>query len=291
MNPLDLAGFAFLELFFVAWLAVAGVLLVLRAWLARGSGRLSTADQLAAELADGTRPTSVAAYVSGGIECAIEAAVAGLHHGGALHVRDATLVPDPPEPVLQPDGTYRGVVVAPTPERMPAEAYVMAELENGPQTVGELIRHAHELDGELRSQTLADGLVVPEVARTGVMLSAILLGVAWAALGIAKIDVGAARNHPVGVLIMLLLAGIVPLALLARAPRVTRKGQEVLRLLRDRTGALTVTATRAPEQIDGRRFALAYALAGAELVGAAELLELMPSYQRKLAQALRASGT
>jgi uncharacterized protein (TIGR04222 family) len=292
MNPLDLTGAAFLELFIVAWLAVIGVLLAVRNWLTRGSDAPASADELAVQLAGGKLPTSVAAYVSGGIECAIEAAVAGLHHEGALHVEAGMLVPDPPEPVLQPDGTYRGMVVAPAPALMPAEAFVMAELEQEPQTVGGLIRRATSLDDQLRTQMLADGLIVPEVARTGTMLCAGMLGLTWFALGLTKVVVGASRDRPVGLLLILLFVGGWPLfKLFLEAPRVTRKGKEMLRLLRDHTSSLATTATSAPQQLDGRKLALAYVLAGAEMVGATELLELMPSYQRKLAEALRTSPT
>ena len=285
MNPLVLTGPAFLMFFIVAWLAVVGVLLAVRGWLARGTSTPPSAGELAAELADGKRPPSVAAYVSGGIEYAIEAAVAGVPPQGALHVGASQRVPGSPAPVLEPDGTYRGIVVEPA--LMPVEEFVMAELEHGPRTLGELIRRAAGLDGRLRTQMLADGLLLPEVARTGITLCGCLLGTTWVCLGVAKIDVGAMP----GLLTVLVLAGICPLALLLLAPRVTRKGKEVLRLLRDRTSGLATTATSAPQQLDGRKLALAYVLAGAEMVGAAELLELMPSYQRKLAEALRTSPT
>ena len=131
---------------------------------------------------------------------------------------------------------------------------------------------------------------MPDVARTGTMLCAGMLGLTWFALGLTKVAVGVIRDCPVGWLLILLFLGGWPLfKLFLEAPRVTRKGQELLRLLRERVGGLVFTAASRPRQLDGRRFALAYVLAGAELVAPLELLELMSSYQRQRAEALRTS--
>jgi uncharacterized protein (TIGR04222 family) len=102
MNPFDLPGPQFLGLFvvggFVALLVAVGT-----------KHFLASIGKPPADVRERLRPEQLA-YLVGGLERAVEAAVAALHHRGAVIINNGVVEPVDREPQLSPDGVYRGIV-------------------------------------------------------------------------------------------------------------------------------------------------------------------------------------
>jgi len=273
MNPLSLPGPAFLALWMLGAFVVAGITYGVRAVIA---GRRASTTELEA-LEAGLHPIEVA-YLAGGLERAIEAAIAGLVHSGALVVEDGVLRTI--ETAKQPpsDGGYRGGFDKAA--LSPVERYVLAQVRcDRSATVASLIYAADGLDAQLGDRLRTSGLLlaVPPGLRAWVYAP----GVLWLGLGFTKLCVGLTRDRPVGFLAILLVAGTVALACLRLPPRTTR-GEQLLRWVKGGAYGLEATSTTAPQQLSGSDLALAYALFGVQTVGASLAL-LMPSHQRALA--------
>lgn len=272
MNPFELSGPAFLSLFVFTAFGAAAATLVVR-WLVARPARRGDPAEIAARL----HPTEVG-FLLNGIDRAIEAAVAGLHHRGVIEITAGVLRATDRieiERELAPEGVYRGVA---TPvHRTAVEDHVLSHL---PATVKELCEAAHaphvaaELAGELEDK----GLLVRNAARAMWLVRLPVL--AWLALGGIKVLIGLERNRPIEVLLVLLIGGGWLLLLLARAPRLTSLGQAVARKLRA-AAALEATAKTAPQQLSGDEMARAYAIFG-HAIATPAVLVVMPSFHAAL---------
>ena len=260
MNPFDLSGRDFL----VFWLFGAAIAFAITFVM-----RTASAGLRGFELDDALAPLSPidVAYLAGGIERAIEAAVAGLHHRGLVEV-DAggiKLAADLGDPVGLTE----------------VERHVLAELRGGIRgsatSIAAIVRSAHGLDLELQAKLEASGLLV---ARQGARRLWLLApGIAWIGVGLIKVFVGLSRGRPVTILVLLLLVSGFLFATIARPPRLASRGKSALDALRARSYGLETTASAAPQQLTGSDVSLAYALFGTS-VTLGTLAALMPSYQR-----------
>lgn len=280
MNPLSLPGPEFLALWITGAIVVAGVALVARRAIAGPRPALEELDALAA----GLHPTELG-YLIGGIGRAVEAAVAGLVHSGALVITDGALRVVDTAPRLYGDGAYRGYVDEAGQARV--ERHVLATLRRTPGApIAVVIQDAAGLDAELAERQRRAGLLVPESA--GQRLRLRLPGMLWLGVGLAKLVVGVSRHRPVTALAVLLVFGVIALVKLV-PPRRTARGEALARQQVERSRGLEATAQSAPDQLSGSDVALAYALFGAAAVGAA-VAPLMPSYQAALASGSSSGG-
>jgi uncharacterized protein (TIGR04222 family) len=154
MNPLSLPGPAFLALWMLGAFVVAGITYGVRAVIA---GRRASTTELEA-LEAGLHPIEVA-HLAGGVERAIEAAIAGLVHSGVLVVEDGVLRTI--ETAKQPpsDGGYRGGFDEAA--LSPVERYVLAQVRcDRSATVASLIYAADGLDAQLGDRLRTSGLLL-----------------------------------------------------------------------------------------------------------------------------------
>lgn len=278
MNPFDLPGPQFLALFicggFVS-LLVARLVRYLVADPPRPSadvlGQLH-ADQLA--------------YLVGGLERAVETAIAALHHRGALVIADGAVKAIDREPQLSADGVYRGIVDH--GDLSSLERFVLDDVVGGGEThIGAILERAKAIEPSLRDPLVANGLLVADAK--ALQLKAILPAVVWCLFGVIKVLVGISRDKPVGFLVVLVIALFVIAQFVSKAPWRTKLGDELVTLSKARYAALEMTATTAPQQLSGGDMSFAYAMFGAAMLGPA-LATLMPSYQRALLAATSDGG-
>lgn len=270
MNPFDLPGPQFLGLFIGGGFVALFIAIVVKYLLAgpapsrvEGLGRLRS-DQLA--------------YLVGGLEHAVETAVAGLNHSGALVIADGAVKAVDREPQLSADGVYRGIVDhGDLPD---LERFVLDDVRaSGETTVAALLERAKAFEPALRDALVADGLLVadPDALRLKAMLPALI----WCAFGAIKVLVGVSRDKPVGFLVVLVIALFAVAYAATKAPRRTRRGDEVVDDAKVQYAALETTASSAPLQLSGHDMSLAYAMFGTVVLAPA-LATFMPSYQRSL---------
>lgn len=260
MNPLDLPGPVFLLLYLGLGAVAFVVTLVLR-YLARGRrGEPSEA------LLGGMDPYRIA-YLRGGADAAVQAAVAALIHRGRLALENAVLmIPEGAEPEreLVADGVYRGIS-APKPDH-PLELAVLRSVAPH-ATLATVQASATGAADELAQSLEGLGLIRSRRSLIGrnLVVRAPLMGVV--ALGAAKLAVGIARDRPVGFLVVLLLVTLVVAWLVAVKPGRTPLGDRVLAVLKERNDALRITAGHAPQQLTDRDVALASGIFGAIALG------------------------
>ncbi len=276
MNPFDLSGPAFLWFFLVAGGIAAIAAIVLR-WLVARPLQQGDPEEIARAL----HPTEVA-FLARDLDRAVEAAVAGLHHRGAIELEGSTLrrIDRPGAP--EPDGVYRGTAAA-EGACSAVEAFVLSRL---PATMSQLCEDARgsQLAAELGDKLEAEGLLVDRASAGWLVM---LPGLAWIATGAIKMAVGISRDRPIGLLFLMLLAGGALFLIFARAPRLTWLGRAVRREL-ESNAALETTARTAPQQLSGTEMSLAYALFGYGVAPAA-LIAVMPSFHAEVA-ALSSGG-
>ena len=276
MNPFDLPGPKFLTLWFVG----AGVLWIVCVLVRIAMTSKRWTRPTIYELSSSLHPTEIA-YLEGGIERSIEAAVAGLHHRGVIEINgsDLTYVE---RPVLLPDGTYRGVVVR--EELSAVEKFV---IDRKTVRVSSLIDAAAGVDRWLAAKLTADHLLVAD--SKAVQIRAMVPAVVWILFGAAKVAVGLVRDRPVTALILGMMLLAIVAAMTTQAGRRTGKGHALLRLLRRRLISLKTTAQFAPQQLSGTDMMLAYGVFGGALLGTSALAMMMPSYHRQLVDGQAAS--
>lgn len=239
----DLRGpeFLFLYIFLLAVASLAA--LALRSALSTPGGDVVAPPPL---------PPLDAAFLAGGRDQAVDAAVAALVQRKLVDV----------EP------TSRTLKVArPAPAELDAlERCVHDEI--GPSATIHSVRRAtgwrfdtlrprlEQLGLMLRDQDSWRPRVVPTLAVGAVMV-----------IGAIKLMVGLSRDRPVGLLILLLaLTGYEMFLLVTTAPRLTRRGDRTVELLRLRNSALKTTVLARPERIAPGDLALAVGLFGAEVL-------------------------
>jgi len=266
---MNLSGPEFLLLWFsgaaVAWMLT----LILRTLLTSKRSTMPSIDELATRL----HPTEVA-YLAGGIERAIEAAVTGLHHRGLIEINGSNMT-YVERPKLMPDGMYRGVVAQEELSRV--EQFV---IDHKTARVTELVDEASDLDRWLETKLKRDYLLVTNPG--AVRIQAMLPMIAWLLFGLAKVFVGVSRDRPVTFLVLGLALFAYVGVKTAMPGRRTGKGDALLRQLKKRLHALETTATHAPQQLSGADMMLAYGVFGGALLGTSALALMMPSYQRQI---------
>lgn len=268
MNPFDLAGPQFLVLFFIGGITTLLVAIGVKQFLIAGTAPKRGLDQF--------RPEELA-YLAGGVERAVEAAVAALNHRGAITIDSAGLKPVDSAPQLSADGVYRGIVDE--SELTELERFALGEIRQGEKSIRNLVDRARSFEPALSESLVADGLLVAD--RSGSQLKAMVVPALWSAMGVIKIMVGLSRGKPVGFLVMLVIALLVIAFSVTKAPRRTTEGNRIVRDAKRRYAALETTASTAPVQLSGQDMSFAYAMFGTAVVAPA-LLPLMPSYQRSL---------
>jgi uncharacterized protein (TIGR04222 family) len=273
MSPLDLNGEQFLRLFIVGGVVVAVVMLVIRGIVARSPVKGVSADEIAVKL-HGTE----LAFLLYGVERAVEAAIAGLHHRGTLVIKDGMVA-------TADGGPFRGAFL--DSELSTIERYVMNNVAP-PQTVSGLVAGARHFDYELTDQFRAQGLMMSSRDHARMLIA--LPGLFWFVFGGVKVLIGLSRDRTVSYLVILLLGLLVGVAFLSKPPRLTSLGDAVTNYARNRTYGLSATAKTAPQQLSGYDMSLAYALYGTDILVGSALTALMPSYQRALLAATTSSS-
>ena len=243
MDLLELRGSEFLQVY--AGLFVAAVVLGLvlrRVFRARG-GAVENAAQL--------DPYEVA-YLAGGPRLAVNTAIAGLYHGGAIRLEGT-----PPKLVSVGDpGRSR-----PGLERE-VHRYVAGSSSRSVQEV-------HRAGGAATAarRPLELGLALSGVERFQVGLLSVLPLLFLAALGVAKMFVGVSRDRPVVFLGFFLFATLVAIVMfLSKTPRRTLSGDAAIRGLRAENAALQSTARSQPASLGAAELAMAMGLFGAATV-------------------------
>lgn len=262
MNPLNLSGPVFLLLWVVGWGAAIGIAYLMRR-LHQRTGLAHDPEAIAATL----HPTEVA-FLAGGVQRAVEAAVVGLEHRGItkLDVRDRVQIVGPRPKRLEGDGVYRGVV-----GDEPLSAAELHVLARAPATLPQLVR-APVLEYQLEERL--GQLVVARRLHTWLAIWA--LPIAWWGLGAAKVATGLQRDRPVLLLCVLLGLALTFAPLMLRVPRLTRLGESVLAKLVARNHGLATTAKISPNLVDATDMTLAYALFGPAVL-APSFAALVPS--------------
>ena len=250
MSFLDLPGPTFIGVWLVGAVIVAIAVLVLRAVVARGRTR-DAPEAIAASL----HPTKIA-YACGGIDRAIEAAVAGLLHRGFVAIEDGIVARTAKVPpyALAADGVYRGVVAGVKLSRV--EAYVLDQL---PMRIDALHVGAAHVDAALHRDLEERGILVEHRRRATHHMR--LPAYAWILAGIVKVGLGIARDRPVFYLALLVFGAGVALYHV-HAPRLTSTGRALLAYVERRYAALESTARAAPQQLDAAEMTLAYGVFG-----------------------------
>jgi uncharacterized protein (TIGR04222 family) len=278
MGPFSLRGPEFLAFWGVGAAGVILVTLALRHVLTGARASPAELEALIARL----HGTDIA-YLGHGIGRAIEAAVAGLVHRGALVVDGRVLRAPERVPALSRDYVYRGHV---DDRYAPVERYVLERVRNDHvNDVPALIRRAGSLDRQLTRRMRREGLRSKPGRVSGWVYAP---GVLWLSIGVGKLAIGVGRARPIGALLLLLVIGGWALTRI-KPRRLTTRGDQLLRTMRRGAHGLAATARSAPQQLAGNDLALAYALFGVSIAGAT-LAPLMPSHRRVRATAASASG-
>jgi len=217
-NVLDLTGPEFL-IWYLQWFAVcAGAGLVLR-WLIRRPPwpviRLAPLD-----------PYEVA-WLQGGPAAVVSTALASLYQRKLIDMKLNLVVPreDAQAPPL------RGF-----------EAAAWRALDGSSSKLTRFVRALRPECQEIAERLEREGLAVSPARRAAVRFIPLIGLMLLMAIGVAKVWVGLERNHPVGFLVLLLVATGVTLVCAARfVPRATAAGSKWVFELRDRHAALRTT--------------------------------------------------
>jgi uncharacterized protein (TIGR04222 family) len=271
VNPFDWDGPTFLAAYLIA---LTGGFVLWR-WLRHaGPDRDVDDDDLAA-----LHPYELA-YLKGGADAAIRAALASMMHRGRVAEREGGLhlTGASGDRELVADGVFRGIVRE-RPSHPLDEAIEVRLRTDEPTAFPTLAEGADVAARRLEAPLVARGYLASTDAARGHSLVAKAPLALLTLTGAGKLVVGIVRDRPVGLLVLLVLATVVLLWLLPRTPPLTRRGERLLVLAGRRYAALGDTAGSAPQQLSGDEVALACGLfGGAVLGGALAALALMYSY-------------
>jgi len=255
MNPLDLPGPAFLGFYVVLLLAVLALGAWLR-WFLRQPG-----DEPSLETRD-LSPYHIA-YLGGGEDQAVDAAVAKLVHA-------STLTLDPGSRELKPSG--KGLPA----DAAPLERAVYAAAESRDTVEIAAVRSSasrHLVPVRQRLQDLGL-LVAGDLAGTARWLPCGLV-LLVPLLGVVKIFVGLSRHRPIAILLVLVIGSVIlALAGFARSVHRSRRGDRALAELKEVNAALGVQAGRRVEQLADNDLVLALALFGVGILTGGPLASL-----------------
>jgi uncharacterized protein (TIGR04222 family) len=245
MHPYDLPGPEFLGLYLGLLIAVAASAGVLHWWLRKPGPAIDQEDP--------PLTPYETAYLAGGKQAAVHAAVVGLARKDAVSVTGAGR--------LSASESISGIT-------HPLEWAVYEEV-NQSQDVRLSKLSASEPLVRIRESLEERGLLVAAARRTWVRLVPTLVCLSLVLFGLGKIVVGIDRQRPVAFLIVLVaFTALWALGMCLLPVERSRRGDDLLRRLRTRNAALKTTLQTAPTAAGGDDTALAVALFGtAILVG------------------------
>jgi uncharacterized protein (TIGR04222 family) len=250
-SPLDLRGPDFLRFFLLA-AAIAFPLAFFLRWQLRGPA----ADQSESKRKGQDLDPYAVTYLAGGKSLTVSAALTNLCHRGFVRISSFF---------------NRVAVTTVTPENLhPVEAAVYETIAQRGGTVRTVRRAAADCTAAIEAH-LKELELVP---RTTFWIALIPLGLALMipALGIAKIAIGVQRGRPVEFLVFLtLIAVIIAIVGLARKPLRTRKGDVVLRQLREEHAPLRNNVGTACSGWTGLELPLALGLFGMSILSGTAL--------------------
>lgn len=255
MNPFDLRGPEFLSLY-----TVLLVIAVAAAALLRRTLRLPN-DEPPREALD-LSPYETA-YLAGGEELAVNAAIARL-------VQAKVLAVNPAERKLTRCGDE------PPPDAAELERAVFsAVIAKTGETIATVRAHAARALTPIRRRLQDLGLLVPEDRSGTARLVPVLIVLGVALVGGIKILVGLAREKPVFFLVMLCaLTVVVALAGFAWPVHRSRRGDRALERLREANAALEYSGSRHADDLAGDDLVLALGLFGMGALAGGPLAEL-----------------
>lgn len=259
MNPLDWNGLNFLWLYTLALLAAIGAAIALRWWFRRPNDELSRGinDLDSYEIA----------YLTGGKYLAVSAAIVSL-------VRRGLLTASPENRwIVARDSTPR--------DAHPLECRVHGAVQPG---LGSDIRDVYRTTATVFADLHLDrrltdfGLVVTRHCEIFGRLLPTLLVMSVACLGVIKICIGLARQRPVAFLVIgCVVSIVVALVGFARPLFRTRRGDKVLKEIKDANFPLQVTALTRTENLAADEIAWAIGLFGVGVLATGPLAKLRES--------------
>lgn len=272
MNPFDLKGPDFLQVYFILLLGAFVFAGGLR-WLLRAPGagfRLNVLNLSPYEIA----------YLAGGEKGAVYAAVAHLAHIGAIAIR----------PVSR--------TVSATAEALPADAApfeqtIFSLVHSGQGiSIPTLQRMASGPAYRLRSRLVEEGFVLSESAAQVARFTPFLVMAASLLMGAVKIYLGVAREKPVLYLVvMCVVAAVVSCALFLRPIHRSRRGDAALARLKAGHAPLKHQASARVEALTGQELAIAMALFGSGILTSEALRPLQKAYAREEGSGWMGGGT
>ncbi|MBM0280023.1 TIGR04222 domain-containing membrane protein [Micromonospora tarensis] len=244
-----ISGPTFIRYYLVAAVVLVAIVVYHRVRLAAGSVSALTADPLG--------PQQVA-YLNGGPRLAVHAALGGLRGSGAIGVR--------------PDRRLTTIGAAPTGLTPLDQAIHWAAHQHS--RVGDLPRDERvrtALD-QIRNGLEQRGLLTNDTQRARARFWTTLL-IALLGLGVLRLVSGLFNGHPVGYLLLTLVALLIVTLVLRRAPVLTRAGRAALRDVRRAHTHLAPAAAPAYAT-----YGAAGAAMGVALYGTASLWVLDPGF-------------
>jgi uncharacterized protein (TIGR04222 family) len=257
MNPLDLSGPEFLSFYVAVLGASAGVALVLR-WLLR----LPSAEP--GEDVPELTPYE-AAYLGGGPDLAVHAAIANLAHRRVLAVQPVERKVSVQD--LLPSGAHR------------LERRIYHAAGEG-ETISQVRADASTVVDKLRKRLQEDGLILADERATVIRFFSGLLLALVTLLGLAKIVVGLERGRPVGFLVALTFVSLgVAIVFFTKRPLRSRRGDQVLARLQEQNAALRSAAGSRPEQLAAEDLVLALGLFGMGIIATGPVADVRTAVQ------------
>lgn len=256
MNPFDLPGPEFLQLFAVV-LGMAVIVALLVRWLLRQPGGVPPAQ--AYDLA----PYEIA-YLSGGAALAIDAAIVRLVQKGVLFLDVGARRLSQRSAVTLPAGSH------------PLEQAVHRAASQDIGTRVESVRDkTTAVADELREPLDELGLLIPHERLGLVRLVPGLVVLAATLFGVIKIFVGLARDRPVLYLLMLVLVSLVPAVLFfVKAAFRSRRGDAALQQWKHENAALEYATRKRGAELADADLLLAMGLFGMGVLAGGPLARL-----------------
>lgn len=271
MNPFDMSGPEFLFIYVVV-LGVGTIAAVgFRRWLRSPGGAAPT------HLAGNLSPYEIA-YLAGGAQGAVDAAIVRLLHQGVLRC------------AATPGKLARGNENLPS-KAEPIEKVVSGAVGTGGDTPTAKVRAAVSATTQTLDRRLVDmGLVLSGAQRDRVQAASAFVILAIGCFGLIKVFVGVSRERPVGILIALLvLTAIVALVFFLKRPLRSRRGDAVLAQLRHENSALQYGARKDAAALAATDLVLAFGLFGTGILAGGPLRNMLPAF--KNAQGATAAGS
>jgi uncharacterized protein (TIGR04222 family) len=258
MDILDLRGPEFLAFYLSAAVVAVGV-----GWVLRRVMRGSASGAVVPAGAEALDALEVA-YLASGPRLAINTAIASLYQRGAIRLAGktgkASRSIEPGEAVLEPLPALERQVLRYVASSPPRRIYDV---------------HRNVGTESVRERPRRLGLLLTREGRLQAALLGVLPLLLVLAVGLMKIQVGAGRHRPVGILIAFCVITVVVMAvMLAKSPRRTAAGDAVVRGMRSRHAGLRSTAASHPTSLAPADFAMAVGLFGATVLVTGPMSEL-----------------